>query len=654
MFQYSKNLLIIFLIALGDEVIQQSSCFTNNPECNPTMCISCSCNNYCYLYNECCSHSVNQTIINQRTLSTDYSCRKIDANSYFMFDRCPSDHSFTEHITYCEAPDENDQLYNIPAFGKQTKRLYRNLFCALCNGEEYILWTVHYKCNQVMDIDFSLFPDRQIQNHCQVLFEAPSDYTDYKYQCIHYVAKCPPNVTNTSLVSSCMFGPMAIVESNGTTFRNTHCAICNGIHINDILCNASIYGNISYGTPRQQYPLTIIFNYNNNNFEVSNNGQHKLYSKKLPSCSQGFIYDEKMKQCRQVYYNSILNCTAKRLEKSEYYITSDGYLYLNASHILLNQSAFIQDPQGISICVNNRTEVMGKYYTFASYITLVGLVTSIPALFITIIVYFCIPDLLTLPGKLLISLLVSLFTAELLLLISPQVTSSSLCSTIAIMMHYFFLAAFFWMNVMSFDAWYTFSGFTPLRSTEKDTKRLVYYSLYAWICPLIIVTVSLIFQYAPGNHGLSPEYGKGFFCWITNIKSRLWLFAAPVIIILLLNICSFILTARGLYLASKNSSKYLEVKNKTKFKVYFKLSLLMGLTWIFSFFPKLNEIGVVFLISCILNSFTGLIISIFFLSTKIVRRHFRLKCYQRYYKKECKHTDISISSNKTQLTNVHI
>ncbi|XP_029641854.1 uncharacterized protein LOC115216540 [Octopus sinensis] len=360
----------------------------------------------------------------------------------------------------------------------------------------------------MMDIDLSLFPDK-IQNHCQTLFEAPSNYKDYKYNCIHYVAKCPPDVTNASLVSSCMFGPMAIVKSNGTKFRNTHCAICNGFHINDIFCNVTIDERSPYLTP--QYPLTIIFNYNDNYFEVSNMFQRKLYSKQLPSCSQGYFYDEQKKRCRHFHYNSRLDCTAKRLEKSEYYITSDGDLYLNASNILLNQSAFIHDPQGISICVNNRTHGMGKYYTFASYITLVGLVTSIPALFITIIVYLCIPDLLTLPGKLLISLLLSLFTAELLLLISPQVTSSSLCTTIAVLMHYFFLAAFFWMNVMSFDAWYTFSGFTPLRSTEKDTKRLVYYSLYAWICPLIIVTISLVFQYAPGNHALSQNMEKDFF-----------------------------------------------------------------------------------------------------------------------------------------------
>ncbi|CAI9727576.1 G-protein coupled receptor Mth-like [Octopus vulgaris] len=343
MFQYSKNLLLIFMIAFGDEVIQQSSCFTKIPKCNQAMCSNCSCDKYCYLYNECCLDWVNQTNINQRTLSTDYSCRKIDANnSYFVFDRCPSDYSFTDHVTYCETPDENDRLYNIPALGKQTKRLYRNLFCALCNGEEYILWTVHYKCNQMMDIDLSLFPDK-IQNHCQILFEAPSNYKDYKYNCIHYVAKCPPDVANASLVSSCMFGPMAIVKSNGTKFRNTHCAICNGFHINDIFCNVTIDERTTYFTP--QYPLTIIFNYNDNNFEVSNMLQRKLYSKQLPSCSQGYFYDEQKKRCRHFHYNSRLNCTAKRLEKSEYYITSDGDLYLNASNILLNQSAFIHDPQ---------------------------------------------------------------------------------------------------------------------------------------------------------------------------------------------------------------------------------------------------------------------------------------------------------------------
>ncbi|XP_014781520.1 uncharacterized protein LOC106877191 [Octopus bimaculoides] len=263
-----------------------------------------------------------------------YSCRKANGSYYYQFDCCPLNHDVTEYVNSCENPDSDDQLQNIPAFGK-TK-------------------------------------------------------------------------------------------------------------IRDALT------------------VTVL---------------------QLPSCSKQAVYDMNTNQCRQVIYHPPLNCTSTRLNESEYYITNDGRLYLNNTQRLLNQSEFIRDSQGIiSICVNNGTNNISsingisKYSVAESYITLVGLVISIPALASTIIVYLCIPDLRTLP------------------------------------------ATFFWMNVMSFDALHTFSGLTQLRSTGKYTKRFVLYSLYAWICPLVIVTISLIFEYTPGNHGLSPEY-ENVICWITNEKN---------------------------------------------------------------------------------------------------------------------------------------
>uniref|UniRef100_A0A0L8GGP7 G-protein coupled receptors family 2 profile 2 domain-containing protein n=1 Tax=Octopus bimaculoides TaxID=37653 RepID=A0A0L8GGP7_OCTBM len=325
-------------------------------------------------------------------------------------------------------------------------------------------------------------------------------------------------------------------------------------------------------------------------------------------------------QCRQVIYHPPLNCTSTRLNESEYYITNDGRLYLNNTQRLLNQSEFIRDSQGIiSICVNNGTNNISsingisKYSVAESYITLVGLVISIPALASTIIVYLCIPDLRTLP------------------------------------------ATFFWMNVMSFDALHTFSGLTQLRSTGKYTKRFVLYSLYAWICPLVIVTISLIFEYTPGNHGLSPEY-ENVICWITNEKSLLWFFAIPVMIILCFNIIAFTLTARGLYLASKLSSKYLSKHNKPDFIICVKLFFIMGLTWIFAFLYTFTTIEEFSLLFCILNSFVGLFICVSFLSTKSVRRNIlqNLKIFTKLPAKESvdltsahKTTSIDIRTNRS-------
>ncbi|XP_036362738.1 G-protein coupled receptor Mth2-like [Octopus sinensis] len=347
-----------------------------------------------------------------------------------------------------------------------------------------------------------------------------------------------------------------------------------------------------------------------------------------------------------------------RLNESEYYITSDDRLYLNNTQRFLNQSEFTRDSQDIiSICVNNGTNNISningisKYSVAESYITLVGLVISIPALAITIIVYLCIPDLRTLPGKLLISLLLALFVAELLFLISSQVTKSTvLCKYLAVVMHYSFLATFFWMNVMSVDACHTFSGLTQLRSKGKHTKRFVFCSLYAWICPLVIVTVSLVFEYIPGNHGLSPDYGKDI-CWIKNGKSLLCFFLIPVMIILCLNFVAFTLTARGLYLARKLSTKYLSKHNKLECIICVKLFFIMGLTWTFAFLYTFTRIEEFSLLFCILNSFVGLLICLSFLSTSIARRSI-FQNLQKITKTSTKESVDVNFAHKTTSTNI--
>ncbi|XP_014781525.1 G-protein coupled receptor Mth2 [Octopus bimaculoides] len=663
------EILILFMVMLSFSNLTSPQILTYSHDgsfisCPPALCFDtaennhkrCSCRQDCNLFNECCIDMINNTNFDHKYHpypSIYYSCRYVDYFHYsvYQFDRCPLNHDVMEYVNSCENPDSNDQLQNTLAFGKTSKILYRNLYCALCHGEKFILCNILYQCDLRSNVSFENISNYVEDGSCFATVKPPSeDLKKYIYSCTEYVANCDQDNNNTKQRIKCESKPMALVYSGNSVFRNIHCATCNGL---DEIVDYCAFEDFSFGA--QSTPsLTILFNYHTNSLVINDNRHNRNSVMQFTSCPKHAVYDMNTKECRQVIYHPQLNCTTTTLNESEYHITSDGLLYINNTQRLLNQSEFSQDSQGIiSICVKNSTTVIPKYSTAERYITYVGLIISIPALAITIIVYLCIPDLRTLPGKLLVSLLSALFVAELLFLISSQVTTFTvLCTSLAIIMHYSFLATFFWMNVMSFDAWHTFSGLTQLRSKGKGTKRFVLYSLYAWTCPLVIVTVSLIFEYIPGNHGLSPDYGNGI-CWITNGKSLLWLFAIPVIIILCLNILAFILTARGLHLAKKLSSKYLSKHNKTLSFIYIKLSFIMGLTWIFAFlytFTKIEEFSLLF---CILNSFIGLFICLSFLLTKIVCRNF-LKQLQKIPKfSAIIHTDIS-STSKTQVTDMSV
>ncbi|XP_036362130.1 uncharacterized protein LOC118764985 [Octopus sinensis] len=650
--------LMVSLIPFQNLASAQSSANNSNedsPPCFPALCSKtpqqerCSCRPDCYLYNECCSDMSNNTTSEHKQPypSTYYSCRNANSSYYYQFDRCPPNHDITEFVSNCENPNSEDQLQNIPAFGKTSKKLYRNLYCALCHGEEFILWNLRFDCPESGNVNLEKLSDFVEDHNCRKQLEIPSkDLDQYLFSCNPYISSCPEHNNYTKLEVACEYEPMALVKSDSKLFRNSHCAVCHGLKEIYDWCKE----NRGTNEMKQMPSLSILFDYRTNVFVIYDKKSSNRNVGKLPSCLKNSVFDINTRQCRQVVYNSPLNCTATRLSKSEYYITSDGLLYLNNTQRFLNQSEFIQDADGIiSICIKNGGNGVSKYSIAEGYITLVGLVISIPALAVTIIVYLCIPDLHTLPGKLLISLLSALFVAELLFLISSQVTKSTvLCKSLAIMMHYLFLATFFWMNVMSFDAWYTFSGFKQLRSSGKNTKRLVLYSLYGWICPLVIVTISLVFEYTPGNH-ISPEYGNGI-CWITNGNGLLWLFATPVLLLLCLNILAFILTSRGLYMARKLSSKYLRKRNKLEFLIYIKLCFVMGLTWIFAFFYAFTRIDEFSLLFCILNSFTGLFICLSFLFTKIVCRRLLKKVHKFQKRSPTKSMALSSTSSKTLMT----
>eukprot|EP00106_Octopus_bimaculoides_P007582 XP_014775024.1 PREDICTED: uncharacterized protein LOC106872517 [Octopus bimaculoides] len=591
---------LMFILLINHTVQTSTINRTETFNCPPVLCSEsprtdrCSCQQDCYLYDECCSDFLNYTNsdLEPPYPSMYYSCNNINGENYYQFDRCPPDYDVTDHVNNCENPNSDEQLHDVPAFGKTSQKLYRNLYCALCHGEEYILWKISYQYFSGND-DPKITGAMTFTNESfEVENQVPSrEINQYLYKCTPYISECTLHNPNSTLENLCKNKPMRLVDANNTAFRNVYCALCNGFEIDDIKCYISIP---IYSFPFYEVHYSLI-----TLFDVSNKPQ-KMQNEMLlrDSCVKNTLYDKNTQECRQISANSTLNCTTTRLNESEYYITNDGLLYLNNTHLLLNQSDFGFDEDGtIIICVKDIINVLRKYSDVEAYITLVGLIFSIPALAITIIIYLCIPDLHTLPGKLLISLLSALFVAELLFLISSQVTTSTiLCTSLAIVIHYSFLASFFWMNVLSFDAWYTFSGLTQLRSKGKGTKRFVLYSLYAWICPLVIVTISLIFEYTPGNHGLSPEYGNGI-CWITNGKSLLWLFAFPVMLILCLNTTAFILTTRGLYMSRKLSAKYLSKHNKLEFIVCIKLFFIMGLTWTFAFlytFTQIEEFSLIF------------------------------------------------------------
>ncbi|KAK7871716.1 hypothetical protein R5R35_014003 [Gryllus longicercus] len=124
-----------------------------------------------------------------------------------------------------------------------------------------------------------------------------------------------------------------------------------------------------------------------------------------------------------------------------------------------------------------------------------------------------------------------------------RVAAEPFCSASAFMVQYFFLATFFWLNVMCFDLAWTFGRLSAQPpSAEGQRRRFLGYSLYAWGSPALITAATLALQYAAPQHlPLLPHIGARR-CWIDTKTAELLYYYLPVLLLLVADVALFAFT----------------------------------------------------------------------------------------------------------------
>merc|ERR1719430_2662153 len=122
-----------------------------------------------------------------------------------------------------------------------------------------------------------------------------------------------------------------------------------------------------------------------------------------------------------------------------------------------------------------------------------------------------------------------LLLAELFFLCGIGQTSyPSFCSVVAAVLHYLFLASFFWMLIAGFQIYVLL-----VEVFEPDNSRYVQYYMLGYIAPLLMVLFSLLVDTLFNN---VTVYGSTDFCWIKGNIHLILTFLAPVFCIVCVNI----------------------------------------------------------------------------------------------------------------------
>ncbi|KAK7080824.1 hypothetical protein SK128_000239 [Halocaridina rubra] len=289
----------------------------------------------------------------------------------------------------------------------------------------------------------------------------------------------------------------------------------------------------------------------------------------------------------------------------------------------------------------------------------VGLIISAIFLLATLVVYCLVVELRDLLGRCLMCSVSALCIAQISTVVVQMGThllSMTACIISAVMMHFWYLSAFFWLNVICFNVFITI-WWKSDASYGRVSKWFAMYSAYAWGLALLITSIALARDFSEGfkNSALpKPDFGHAR-CWFSGDNALIIFFYGPTSVILGINVILFVASACKLCLLNKSSQARV-----FQFSLYLKLFVLMGITWIFeviSFFVQKHTSdstsNYVWLVFDLINIMQGMIIFIVFVCRRAVLvrlcevlcgKTYSLKKFPDYYQ----NTDADIPNNEVK------
>ncbi|XP_063825758.1 G-protein coupled receptor Mth2-like isoform X1 [Ostrinia nubilalis] len=263
-----------------------------------------------------------------------------------------------------------------------------------------------------------------------------------------------------------------------------------------------------------------------------------------------------------------------------------------------------------------------------------GFLVSSVFLLLLLVVYSLLPELRNLGGLIFMAYVASLMMGFIFYFcIAMGKLTSSVCLVITCLTYFFMLASFGWLNVMSYDIFWTFRGYAKARPIHRrgENIKFLMYCAYAFGVPLGL-TIALVTLNEVNNHrrlgGIVPEIPlKG--CFLEGPAKYVYLYA-PMLLMILANWVFFLLTAFNIWRltrggdvlraqdsAATGSSTARQV-NKQRFLMYLKLSVLMGLSWILEVVSSYNPDFEGWYITDLYNVFMGVIIFVIFVCKRKV------------------------------------
>ena len=408
---------------------------------------------------------------------------------YAVWKTCPDDWTETSVRQKCQHEIEGDLLNNSPVFDSDSRITYRNIFCARCNGAiNTKYWRVQFDCSTWLNttgLNLSSIMDR-LQQKCAVT-KSPQRFQ------LKYLKKCIPRFQDCFKISrgkktsycqtECLRYAFPLCHKSDKTenttrrFRNPQCALCNGFKLNelDADCRPERYPPFP--------PLMILFDFistSKYSIEVMDTKQriHQTFEK-IWSCAHDEVFDPYAAKCRKLvpvgsqnayahYGNGTTNktdlnpnCTFAHFNKNDYEQLTNGTIYIKPLNKIYSNTSYTVDDDGLLLCVSISARNIRKIKTTPAslhLLTAICCIVSMASLIFLLVIHILFPDLRNLPGKIIINFAFSLLLYQSVFFLSVKTSNHEQCLIVAILLHFFSLCSFTWMNVMAYDVHRVFTA----------------------------------------------------------------------------------------------------------------------------------------------------------------------------------------------------
>nr|XP_009939800.1 PREDICTED: probable G-protein coupled receptor 112 [Opisthocomus hoazin] len=263
----------------------------------------------------------------------------------------------------------------------------------------------------------------------------------------------------------------------------------------------------------------------------------------------------------------------------------------------------------------SRTEIDIIHDRILTLISYAGCGASSLFLGITLVTYLALEKLRKdNPSKILLNLCAALLMLNMVFLTNSWLSSFNqpgLCIAVAVLLHYFLLAAFTWMCLESVQFYLAlvkvFNVYVP--------KYIFKCCIAGWGMPAIVITIVVIINkdfYGNGSHSESNPFSN--FCWIQENVVFYISVVAYVFIIFLTNTAMFITVLLQIHSVKSRTQKRSGLWKRgflQDLKSTFSLMFILGLTWGFVFFAW-GAVRILFLyLFSIFNTLQGFFIFVF-------------------------------------------